>query len=201
MRTPFVWTRPSQTSLCALCACCALWGAPAAVLAAPERITPTTMPAASTAAPAAASSLANDPMARIGRVLFDRRVLALLAMGCLIGLLARWVSGGPPEIRFRLLNKPKKTPLSVLVPPGPAPRLVPGDSPNATRARAARVPVPRQAPVGAARSGLVDYIAAFSDSAEGNAGVRVDYLLVSDDSEEEPSDPQDGSDDSLRDRE
>jgi hypothetical protein len=199
MRAPFVWTRPSRTSLRVLCACCALWCAPAAALAAPEKITAT--PAVSTPA-SAATATANDSTARAGGVWFDRRVLALLAIGCVVGLIARRAKGGSPEIRFRLFNKPKKTPLSVLVTPGPAPRLIPSESPKATRARSARAPVPRQAPAGAMRSGVIDYIAAFSDSAEGSERARVDYLLVSDDdSASESPDSPDGSDGPPRDKE
>jgi hypothetical protein len=179
MRTPFGWTLTVQTSLQVLCACCALLCAPAAALAAPEQIRP--MPDVSTPAPATATSMENSTV-RIGGVSFDRRVLTLLAMGCLIGVIAGWLSGGPRETHFRLLNKPKKTHLSVLVPPGPAPRLIPRDSPNATRASSTRAPVPRQTPVGATRSGVIDYIAAFADSGEASEGVRVDYLLVSSDS-------------------
>jgi hypothetical protein len=115
-----------------------------------------------------ATSVANDSAARIGSGRFDRRVLALLAVGCVVGLVARRSRGGSPGIRFRLFNKPKKTQLSVLVPPGPAPRLIPSESPNATRACSARAPVPRQASTGASRSGFIDYIAAFSDSTEGS---------------------------------
>jgi hypothetical protein len=186
MRTPFRWTRPSQTSLHALYVCCALWGAPAAALAEPEQTTPT--PVVSTPAPAAAT-VANNSPARIASLLFDRRVLMLLAMGGLIGMIAGWVGRDPREPRVRLLNKPKKTCLSVLVPPGPAPRLIPGDSPNATRPRSTRAPVPRQTPIGAARPRVIDYLAAFADSAEASEGVRVDYLLVSSDNVEEVLDP------------
>jgi len=120
MRTPFEWTLTLQTSLQVLCACCALWGGPAAALAAPEQITPETM----VSAPASATvpSMANDRMARIGGASLDRRVLTLLAMGCLIGLIAGWVNGGPRKTHFRLLNKPTKTRLSVLVPAAPAGR-------------------------------------------------------------------------------
>jgi hypothetical protein len=194
MRILFVWTRPSQTSLRVLCACCALWGAPAAALAAAAQVTPT--PAVPTSTAAAERSAGNDSTARVGTVLFDRRVLALLVMGCVVGLVVSWSRGGPPDIRFRLLNKPKKTQLSVLVPPGPAPRLIPSESPNATRARAARSPVPRPAPVSATRPGIIHYIAAFADPAKASERVRVDYLLVSGDSADESPDSPDGSDDS-----
>lgn len=194
MRTPFGWTLTAQTSLQVLCACCALWCAPAAALAAPEQITP--MPVVSTPAPGAATSMANDSSVRIGGVSFDRRVLTLLAMGCLVGMIAGWVSVAPRETRFRLLNKPKKTRLSVLVPPGPAPRLIPRDSPNATRA--SRAPVSRQTPAGATRPRVINYIAAFGDSAEASAGGRVDYLLISSDSVGESLDPPGELDGSLR---
>lgn len=168
MRTPFRWTGPSQTSLRVLYACCALWGASAA---------------------RAAATVANNSTARIGSVLLDRRVLTLLAIGCLVGVIAGWVGRDPREPRVRLLNKPKKTHLSILVPPGPAPRLIPGDSPNATRPRSTRAPVPRQTPIGAARPRVIDYIAPFGDSAEASEGSRVDYLLVLGDSVEEALDP------------
>jgi hypothetical protein len=132
----------------------------------------------------------DNSAARIGSVLFDRRVLMLLAMGGLVGMLIGWIGRYPREPRIRLLNKPKKMPLSILVPPGPAPRLIPGDSPNATRPRATRAPVPRQTPVGAARPRVIDYIAAFTDPAEPSEAGRVDYLLVSGDNvEEEALDP------------
>jgi hypothetical protein len=196
---PFVWTRPSQTSLrVLLCACCALWVVPAAALAAPEKITPP--PEIPTTA--AATAPTNDSTARTGGISFDRRVLVLLAIGCIVGLIAGWVArGGAREPRVRLLHKPKKVQVSVLVPSSPAPRLIPGDSPNATRARWARTPVPRQTPAGAPRPAIIHYLAAFADPAEASEKARVDYLLVSDDGVEESSDPPDGSDDSLRDPE
>ena len=184
MRTPFRWTRPSQTSLHVLCACCVLWGASAAVLAEPEQITPKSVVSTPAASAAAVASTA-----RTGSVLFDRRVLTLLAMGCLVGMIAGWVGRDPREPRVRLPNKPKKTHLSVLVPPGPAPRLIPCDSPNVTRPRSTRAPVPRQTPVGAARPRVIDYLAAFADAPEASEGVRVDYLLVSSDNVEEALDP------------
>jgi hypothetical protein len=180
MRTPFRWMRPSQTSLLVLYRCCALWGAPAAALAATEQVTAT--PVVSTPAPAAAT-------ARIGSVLFDRQVLTLLAIGCLVGMIVGLIRRDPREPRVRLLNKPKKTRLSVLVPPGPAPRLIPSDSPNVTRPRSKRAPVPRQTAIGAARPRVIDYIAAFADPADAAEGGRVDYLLVSGDDVEEALDP------------
>jgi hypothetical protein len=188
MRTPFRWTRPSQTFLHVLYVCCALWGASTAALAEQDQITPT--PVVSTSAPAAAT-VANNNTTRIGSLVFDRRVLTLLAMGCLIGMIAGWVSRDPREPRVRLLNKPKKTVLSILVPPGPAPRLIPGDCPNATRPRSTRAPVPRQTPVGAARPRVIDYIAAFADPAHASEAGRVDYLLFSGDNVEEALDPPD----------
>jgi hypothetical protein len=107
--------------------------------------------------------------------------LALIALVFLVGTLAGRARKAPREPRVRLLARPKKMRLTVLVPPGPAPRLVPGDSPNATRARAARVSVPRTAPVGTG-SGIIDYIAPFGGSAEPGEPARVDYLLEPDDS-------------------
>jgi hypothetical protein len=196
MRTPFAWTLP-QTSLQVVCACYALWGAPAAGLAATEQIVPTA--AVSTPAAAAPTSMANHSAARIGGVSFNRRALALVGMGCLVGTILGWIWRGPRETRFRLLNKPKKVGLSVLVPPTPAPRLIPGDSPNATRTRSIRAPLSRQTPAVATRSGVIDYIAVFADSGKASAGSRVDYLLVSSDSAEESPDPSGGFDDSPRD--
>jgi hypothetical protein len=146
-------------------------------LAATEQVTPT--PAAS--APVSVARI-NNSTTHVGGVSFDRRVLTLLAMGCLVGVIAGWVSGGPREPRLRLLSKAKKTRLSVLVLPGPAPRLIPSDSPNATRARWARASASRQTPDGATRPGIVDYLAVFAGSAEGSEGDRVDYLLESTDS-------------------
>lgn len=108
-------------------------------------------------------------------------VLTLLALGGLVGIIAGWSRRGARKPRVRLLNKPKKTRLSVLVPPGPAPRLVPGDSPNATRAQT-RAPLSSQLPAGATH---FDYIAAFADSGEASEGARVDYLLISSDNEAE----------------
>ena len=111
-------------------------------------------------------------------------LLTLLVIGCLVGMLAGWVNRGPTEPRVRLFVKPKKTPLSVLVPPGPAPRLIPSDSPKAVRARST-MPVPRQMPP---RAGAIDYLAAFADSAEASERAQVDYLLVPGDSAEESPD-------------
>jgi hypothetical protein len=128
------------TTLQVLCASCVLLGTPAAALAAPKQVTPT--PAVTT--PAATTSTADNSNAHSDGVSFDRRVLTLLAMGCLVGMIVGWVGGGPRETRLHLLAKPKKAHLSVLVPPGPAPRLIPNDSPNATRARWTRAPVSRQ---------------------------------------------------------
>jgi hypothetical protein len=165
MQTPFRWTW--------LYAGFALWGASAAALAEPVVSTPA-------------------PATRIGSLLFDRKVLALLAIGCLLGMIIGWIGRDPREPQLRLVNKPKKTPLPVLVPPGPAPRLIPGDCPNATRPRSTRAPVPRQTPVGAARPRVIDYLAAFADPPETGEGGRVDFLLVSSDSEDGALDPPGG---------
>jgi len=185
MRTPLRWTLTRHISLHALCACCALWGAPAVTLAVPEQITPT--PVTSAPVSTAATPTTNNGIARVGSVSVVRLVLTLLAVACLIGMIAGWGRGGPRKPRLRLLNKPKKTPLSVLVPPGPAPRLIPSDSPNATRAHGTRTPMSRQLPAGATH---INYLAAFSDSANASERARVDYLLVSSDSEEEPRDSE-----------
>src|SRR5689334_2134881 len=99
--------------------------------------------------------------------------LMLLALGCCIGLIAGWVSKVPRKTRVRLLTKPKDADLSVLVAPGPAPRLVPSDSPHATRPHA-RAPLTRQPPP--ANVTHVDYSAAFSDGGTGQDESRVDYL-------------------------
>src|SRR5690348_2105602 len=123
------------------------------------------MPAVSTAARAEGTSTADHSTAAMRGVSFNKRVLTLLAMGCVVGMIAGWARGGPRETRFRLFNKPMKARPSVLVPPGPAPRLIPGDSPNATRASWSRSQVPRQTAAGATRSGI-DYLAAFADSVE-----------------------------------
>jgi hypothetical protein len=161
MRTPTRWALQSQASLQILCACCVFWGAPAA------------------AAPAA-----NDSAAPIDEgVLSDKRVVTLLAIGsviaigCVVGMIGGRTGPSPREPRLRLINKPKKMQLSVLVPPGPAPRLIPSDSPNAARKRPAHSPVPRQTPDGTTRSGIVDYLAPFADAAKASERARVDYLL------------------------
>jgi hypothetical protein len=101
-------------------------------------------------------------------------------------MIAGWVTRRPRQTRFRLLNKPKKLRLSVLIPPGRAPRLVPGDSPRAKRTRSPRAPVPRQTPIGATRSRLIHYLAAFSDPARASERARIDYLLVPSDGGDEP---------------
>ena len=88
-------------------------------------------------------------------------VFALLAVAWLVGMLVRR-GGRDARPRLRLINKPKRMPLSVLVPPGPAPRLVPGDSPKATRPRGTRTPLSQQLPAGATH---IDYLAAFADAA------------------------------------
>lgn len=107
-------------------------------------------------------------------------MLVLVALVCLVGTIAGWVSQGPREPRVRLLAKPKKMRLTVLVPAGPAPRLVASESPNATRARAAAAPVPRTAPAGTG-SGIIDYIAPFAGPAQASENVKLDYLLESGD--------------------
>jgi hypothetical protein len=98
-------------------------------------------------------------------------------------MIAGWASAGPRDTRLRLLKKPKKARLSVLVSPGPAPRLIPGDSPNARRARWARAPVSRQTSVGDTHPRVLHYFAPFADAAETNEDARVDYLLESDEAE------------------
>src|SRR5689334_710825 len=107
MRTPFRCALRLQTSLQILCAYGALLGTPAVVLGAPEQITPpaTTTP---TSVPAATSSIADNTTAHVGGMSVDRRVLTLLAMGCLVGMIVGWARGGPRETRLRLINKPKK---------------------------------------------------------------------------------------------
>ena len=104
--------------------------------------------------------------------------LTLLALGCLIGVIAGWVSKVPRKTRMRLLHKPQETGLSVLVPPGPAPRLVPSDAPNATRPNGARAPLTRQPPGPVTH---VDYLAAFAEPGKRSEADRVDYLLLSSD--------------------
>lgn len=113
--------------------------------------------------------------------------LTLLAIAWLVGMIAGWISRGHRETRLRLHHKPKKSALPVLVPPGPAPRLIPSDSPKAARASRLR-------PAGGPRYGAIDYLAAFSDSPERG---RVDYLLVSSDSVEESVDAPEERDGSL----
>lgn len=168
------------------CACLALWSVPAGSLGAAEQVTPATV--VSTPAAAAGTSAARHDTVRIGSVSFDRRALALVAMVCLVGTIAGLATRHPREPRVRSLAKPKRTRLTVLVPPGPAPRLIPGDSPNATRARRARAPVTRMAPAGTG-SGIIDYIAPFVASESASEKARVDYLLDPGD----PAQPQDPS--------
>src|SRR5262245_13262016 len=96
-------------------------------------------------------------------------VWMLLGLACLVGMIAGWVSGSRGT-RVRLLNKPTKMLPSVIVSPGPAPRLVPGDSPHAARTHShhdttARTP-------GVAHSGVIHYIAAFTGSVEARKVVR-----------------------------
>ena len=116
--------------------------------------------------------------------------LALVAMAGLVGTIAGLAGRGAREPRVRLLTRPKKTRPTVLVPPGPTPRLVPGESPNATRARPAPAPVLRTAPAGTG-SGIIDYIAPFVGAADASENARVDYLLESGD-EAESRDPSAG---------
>jgi hypothetical protein len=84
---------------------------------------------------------------------------------------------------MRLLKKPKKARPSVLVSPGPSPRLIPNDSPNATRARWARAPVSRQTPVGDTHPRVLHYFAPFADSAEPSEDAHVDFLLEAEEAE------------------
>jgi len=137
-------------------------------------------------------------VARAGGISIDKRVLILIAMGCVVGMIAGCANGGPRETGFRLLHKPKKERLSVLVPPGPAPRLVPSDSPHATRARSNRAEVSRQTTADATRGGAVDYLAAFAESEKAKEVGRVDYLLLSTDSVDESVEPAEELDASLR---
>ena len=217
MRTPSGWTLSAQIWLRAICACYALSGAPSAALAAPERLAPTPVvstpapgvasspiaPAGATApsapiapnapttsiAPTAPTSTATDSTSPPDSAFFNKRVLTLVALGCLAGLLlGSWIRIDPPETRFRLFNKPKKIGPSILIPSTPVPRLIPGDSPNATRARSTRTPIPRQKPEGIARSGLIDYIAVFSGAGKASDATPVDYLLVPDDTADENTD-------------
>jgi hypothetical protein len=111
--------------------------------------------------------------------------LALLALVCVVGTIVGRARSGPREPRVRLFTRPKKTHLTVLVPPGPAPRLVAGESPNATRARPAPAPVVRTAPAGTG-TGVIDYIAPFAGSGEASESARVDYLLETDDDDAAP---------------
>jgi hypothetical protein len=140
-----------------LCACFAFWSMPAA----------------------------SQDTVQIGSVSFDRRAIALLLLVCLAGWIAGLASKSPRAPRIRLLTRPKKTRLPVLIPPGAPPRLIPGDSPNATRARRARAPVPRQAPTGTG-TGIIDYIAPFADSGDSSDNARVDYLLDAGDGSDSP---------------
>jgi hypothetical protein len=122
----------------------------------------------------------------------------ILAVAGAVGMIVGWTGQGPREPRLRLLHKPKKAQLQVLVPPGPPPRLIPGESPHAVRKRPPSAPVSRQTPAGTTSSGIVDYIAPFADSAEVIDERRVDYLLESGDGPDEPRDPADEPDSSLQ---
>lgn len=154
MRTSSRWALRLQTRLQLLCACCAMWSAPATALAAPA-----------------------------DGVVSERRVVAaiaiLIAVGGVVGMIAGRDRGtrGP---RLRLLNDSKKAQLSVLVPPGPPPRLIPSESPNAIRPRPPHAPTRRNTPEGKPTTGIVDYIAAFADPPDPSGKDRVDYLLVPD---------------------
>jgi hypothetical protein len=105
-------------------------------------------------------------------------LLVILLVAGLAGLIAGWIASSPRVTLLRPHNKPKKNaPLPVLVPPGPPPRLIPGESPKAVRSRSSTAQLARQTPSGTPRSGMVDYIAVFSDSGEGREEPRVDFLL------------------------
>ena len=177
-----------------ICACCALWGLSTAALAAPEHVQPVLVE--STAAPVAASSTPKDSAARADDApdasddSIVGRVLMLVALAGVVGVIAGCRDRRSRGVPLRLLHKPKKTsPPRVLVPPGPVPTLIPAQSPKATRARSS-VAVPRQTPAGIPSSGVIDYIAAFSESAKGNEETRVDYVLESGDGEDEVTDPE-----------
>jgi len=173
MRTPVGWTLTTRAPLRILFACCGFWGLPTAALAATEDIQPALVE--STAAPA--TSTPNSDAARADDPSIETRVLALLALACAIGLIAGQRDRRPRGTQLRLHNKPKKALPTILIPPGPAPHLIPGDSPKAARRAGSNAPALRQTPDGIPSSGLIDYIAPFSDSAEGSEGTRVDYLL------------------------
>lgn len=199
MRTPLGWTLTTQAPLRILCACCAICWMPTAALAAaaaPEYIRPVLVE--STAAPDTATSTPDGDAARASGPSIETRVLALLALACAIGMIAGRRDRRPRgTTQLRLHNKPKKTPPPILVPPGPTPPLIPADSPKATRRARSATPAQRQTPPGIPSSGVVDYIAAFSDSAEGLDATRVDYLLESGEAGElqatEPSTEKRGS--------
>ena len=148
MRSPFGWTLTTRAPLRILFACCASWGLPAVALAAaPE-----------------------EPS-------IEKRVLALLVLACALGLIAGQRDRRSRGTHVRLHTKPKKIRPTILVPSGPVPPLIPGDSPKAARRAESTAPVLRQTPDGIPSSGLIDYIAPFSDSGEGSEATRVDYLL------------------------
>lgn len=173
MRTPVGWTLTTRAPLRILFACCAFWGLPEAALALTEDIHPALVE--STAVPA--TSTLNNDAAGAEDPSIEKRVLALLVLACALGLIAGHRDRRPRGTQLRLHNKPKKTLPTILIPPGPAPHLIPGDSPRATRRAGSNAPVLRQTPDGIPSSGLVDYIAPFSESAEGGEGTRLDYLL------------------------
>lgn len=121
------------------------------------------------------------------RTPFGWALLALVAGVFLVGTLSGRARGNPRDTRVRLLAKPKRTGLTVLVPPGPAPRLIPSEAPNATRARPVPAAAPRKMP--RASSGIIDYIAPFVGSGDAGDNARLDYLLEP--GEDEPPDPPD----------
>jgi hypothetical protein len=180
LRKPTACRPRSRKSLRAVCARCVLWSATVTVLAASGQVTATSVSSTPTAA--AATSPEDSKPTRAGGSVLDLRVLALVAIAGSAGLIAGRFTRGRREIRFRLLHKPKKTSLPVLVSSEPAARLVPGELPHATRAPRAGPPVTRQVPVGAPRPGVIHYLAAFAESANPSHQTPIDYLLVEGDS-------------------
>ena len=64
------------------------------------------IPSASLAALCACCAFFSAPaVASGGGFSFDRRVLILLAMGCIVGMIAGWVNGGPRETGERPLGR------------------------------------------------------------------------------------------------
>jgi hypothetical protein len=183
LRTPFGCGPTSRVSLLALCTCCAFWGDSLIARAAPAEVTATTV--TPTPAPAARGSPQNNASARAGRGSFDKRVLVLVVLAGSVGMIVGWSNRGRREIRFRLLNKPNKAPLPVLVPPRPTARLVPGDLPNATRALRTRAPIPQPIHTGGSRSRVIHYLAVFAESAQPSSQTPIDFLLVEGDGVED----------------